>query len=125
MAQFGNKANITPLHKKTRRGLLTNLLMIVFTTAAGFAGGTVYQGGSLMQLIEPAFNLAVSARESVMELTKSCDIKGNVSYNTGVRIYHVPGQRNYNETVISRHRGERWFCTEEEARNSGWRKARR
>ena len=66
MVQFGNKANITPLHKKTRRGVLTNLLMIVFTTAAGFAGGTVYQGGSLMQFIVPVFNLAVSARESVM-----------------------------------------------------------
>jgi len=124
VVQFGNSAKTRPSSKETRRGVLRNILMIVFTTAAGFAGGSVYQGGSLMQFIEPAFNLAVSARETVMELTKSCDIKGNVSYNTGVRIYHVPGQRNYNETVISRHRGEHWFCTEEEARSSGWRKAR-
>lgn len=104
---------------------MTNILFIVFATAVGFAVGSAYQGRSLMQLIEPAFNLADSVRETVMDRTKSCDIKGNVSYNTGVCIYHVPGQRIYNETVISRHRGGRWFCTEEEAQNCGWRKIRR
>lgn len=31
----------------------------------------------------------------------SCDIKGNISINTGERIYHVPGQEHYWETKIS------------------------
>jgi hypothetical protein len=52
-----------------------------------------------------------------------CDIKGNIS-KTGERIYHVLGQRWYDETVISPGKGEFWFCTEAEARANGWRKAR-
>lgn len=54
----------------------------------------------------------------------SCNIKGNISYNTGEKIYHVPGQEYYSETRISLLKGERWFCSEEEARAAGWRKSR-
>jgi hypothetical protein len=50
-------------------------------------------------------------------------VKGNIS-STGERIYHVPGQKVYEETKISSRRGERWFCSEEEARTAGWRKSR-
>lgn len=53
-----------------------------------------------------------------------CNIKGNISYNTGERIYHVPGQQYHNETRISLWKGERWFCSEQEARKAGWRKSR-
>lgn len=53
-----------------------------------------------------------------------CNIKGNVSVATGERIYHVRGQKYYRETVITLSRGERWFCSETEAQQAGWRKAR-
>ena len=49
-------------------------------------------------------------------------IKGNVSFNSGERIYHVPGQEYYGETVINPDYGERWFCSEEEAMDAGWRR---
>lgn len=52
-----------------------------------------------------------------------CEIKGNISMNTGERIFHVPGQEHYSETRISLAHGERWFCSEAEARAAGWRKA--
>ncbi|MWB78826.1 thermonuclease family protein [Pseudooceanicola sp. 216_PA32_1] len=52
-----------------------------------------------------------------------CRIKGNIARD-GERIYHLPGQRYYGETQISRLKGERWFCSEDEARRAGWRKAR-
>jgi endonuclease YncB( thermonuclease family) len=55
----------------------------------------------------------------------NCVIKGNVSINSGERIYHMPGQEFYDETRIQPQHGERWFCTEAEARAAGWRKARR
>jgi endonuclease YncB( thermonuclease family) len=58
-------------------------------------------------------------------LGSACNIKGNISISTGERIYHVPGQEHYDETVISIGKGERWFCSEDEARAAGWRKARR
>ncbi|TIU00979.1 MAG: hypothetical protein E5W55_01625 [Mesorhizobium sp.] len=58
------------------------------------------------------------------ELT-SCNIKGNISYNTGERIYHVPGQEYYSATRINLLKGERWFCSEADARAAGWRRAKR
>jgi hypothetical protein len=54
---------------------------------------------------------------------QECNIKGNVN-TKGERIYHVPGQRYYDDTVIQSSHGERWFCSEAEARAAGWRKAK-
>ncbi|MBB4184268.1 hypothetical protein GGE07_000894 [Sinorhizobium terangae] len=54
----------------------------------------------------------------------SCNIKGNVSIDTGERIFHVPGQRYYSQTKISPQYGERWFCSEFEAWAAGWRKSK-
>lgn len=53
-----------------------------------------------------------------------CAIKGNISAN-GERVYHMPGQRFYERTGINTAQGERWFCSEAQARASGWRPARR
>jgi len=53
----------------------------------------------------------------------ACTIKGNISSNG--RIYHRPGDENYARTNIRVDRGERWFCSEAEARAAGWRGARR
>ena len=50
-----------------------------------------------------------------------CDIKGNISFDTKEKIYHLPGDYFYNEVKISPEYGERWFCTEEDAIRNGWR----
>lgn len=55
---------------------------------------------------------------------KPCNIKGNIS-SGGDRIYHLPGQEHYTQTRILIGKGERWFCSEAEARAAGWRPARR
>ena len=52
-----------------------------------------------------------------------CVIKGNIS-SKGEKIYHMPGQRYYNATIIEPSKGERWFCTEAEALANGWRKSK-
>ena len=52
----------------------------------------------------------------------SCQIKGNIS-RSGERIYHVPGARDYGPTRIDESKGERWFCSEDEARKAGWRRS--
>ena len=51
----------------------------------------------------------------------SCTIKGNIS--SGGKIYHMIGCGSYAKTVIDETKGEKWFCTEQEAINAGWRKA--
>lgn len=53
-----------------------------------------------------------------------CDIKGNISFGSGDKIYHLPGMEYYEQTVINSEYGEKWFCTEEEARANGWRRSR-
>jgi endonuclease YncB( thermonuclease family) len=53
-----------------------------------------------------------------------CKIKGNIS-SKGERIFHVPGQEHYERTRISENKGERWFCTVDDAVGAGWRPAAR
>lgn len=53
-----------------------------------------------------------------------CAIKGNIN-SKGGRIFHVPGQRDYAATVIDTARGERWFCSPEDAKAAGWAPAAR
>lgn len=67
--------------------------------------------------------LLVTAFEGGAVAQDGCNIKGNVS-TKGERIYHVPGQEYYDETVIQSSHGEQWFCSEAEARAAGWRKAK-
>jgi hypothetical protein len=52
-----------------------------------------------------------------------CDIKGNISFDSGEKIYHVAGGEFYSSTTINPEYGERWFCTEVEAVAAGWRKS--
>jgi micrococcal nuclease len=53
----------------------------------------------------------------------NCNIKGNIS-SSGEKIYHMPSQQYYNKTQIDETKGERWFCTENDAVSSGWRKSK-
>ncbi|MEO1788306.1 MAG: thermonuclease family protein [Pseudomonadota bacterium] len=64
-----------------------------------------------------------NAQAPVSAAPEGCAIKGNIS--SGGHIYHMPGQEHYARTQINTARGERWFCSEAEARAAGWRRARR
>jgi len=71
--------------------------------------------------------VAPSARSGTTAATAGsaageCRIKGNVGASG--RVYHLPGSGSYDKTVISASKGERWFCSEEEARAAGWRAPR-
>jgi endonuclease YncB( thermonuclease family) len=57
------------------------------------------------------------------QLAGGCLIKGNIN-SKGEHIYHMPGQKFYDNTVIDESQGERWFCTEDEAIGAGWRKSK-
>jgi hypothetical protein len=60
---------------------------------------------------------------SAPPLRAGCTIKGNIN-SKGDRIYHVPGRGSYAQTEINEAAGERWFCSEDEARQAGWRAPR-
>lgn len=68
---------------------------------------------------------ATESDEELPEVNdRACTIKGNISRG-GEMIYHLPGQQNYTDTVITESAGEQYFCTEAEAISAGWRKALR
>jgi hypothetical protein len=52
---------------------------------------------------------------------KGCAIKGNVSSHG--HIYHMPWSPWYDRITVVEARGERWFCSEDEAQAAGWRPA--
>ena len=49
--------------------------------------------------------------------TRDCRIKGNIN-RSGNKIYHMPGSASYEQT-----NPEQWFCTEQQARDAGFRSA--
>lgn len=61
-------------------------------------------------------------RVAEQQAPAGCPIKGNISRSG--RIYHPPWSPWYDRTKISPERGERWFCSEDEAVASGWRAPR-
>jgi len=71
-----------------------------------------------------ACTLRHKARLKRRKPTESCRIKGEIG-DAGARIYHLPGSDHYERMDIDTTKGERWFCTEAEARAAGWRPDRR
>lgn len=65
-----------------------------------------------------------TAKPPATQQTGACNIKGNIN-SKGEKIYHLPGQQHYADTVISPGKGERWFCSEADAQNAGWRRSKR
>lgn len=68
---------------------------------------------------------ACSSDESNSQDRSDCNIKGNISYNTGEKIYHLPEDQFYDVTEIDESKGEKWFCSEEEAEEAGFRRSER
>lgn len=48
-----------------------------------------------------------------------CPIKGRIT--SGARVYVLPWAPSYEKLRVSRSKGERWFCSEDEARAAGFR----
>lgn len=112
--QFDEEARRKAAARTKRRRLKTTLAALLLTGAAGagyLADDLSSRGLALIQTIRLSSGM-------------DCWIKGNVSIETGERIYHVPGQKYYLQTRVSPRYGERWFCSEADARAAGWRRSR-
>lgn len=51
-------------------------------------------------------------------------IKGNIN-SKGQKIYHTPNSGQYMRVIIEEDKGERYFCSEEEALAAGWAAAKK
>jgi micrococcal nuclease len=90
---------------------------------ATFADKGTQKGNGLLETA----NIARSKKLGVYSLTctqsenlanPKCPIKGNV--NDSDRVYHYPGCKLYNSTLVQLHLGDKWFCTENEALKAGF-----
>ena len=109
-----------------QQGLVDGKVRAVTASIQGAAiplDGVVMFGGLAIAAFEFSrphlSSLFASATQS------ECSIKGNISINSGKKLYHLPGMEDYDSTNIEPVHGERWFCTETEASASGWQKAPR
>jgi endonuclease YncB( thermonuclease family) len=85
--------------------------------AARAAGRGLWQTTFEMPWEYRAHRWEVAAQEA----PEGCPIKGNINRD-GERIYYTPwGSQYYDKTKISLDKGERWFCSEREALDAGWR----
>jgi cold shock CspA family protein len=110
-ASIKGVANVRTKQKTSKQGF--------FKTVSGI--GIVTTIALLTMEFNPSRSPSV-----VTSITKpECKIKGNISINTGNKIYHLPGMEDYESTIIDAAKGERWFCSESEATSHGWTKAPR
>lgn len=71
----------------------------------------------------PAEYRAARWQEAQQAAPSGCPIKGQISGRD--RVYLLPWTDGYERAVVREARGGRWFCSEEEAREAGWRPAQR
>jgi endonuclease YncB( thermonuclease family) len=90
--------------------------------SAQVAGRGLWSGSFELPSDWRADRAAAQVASAPQPPSQDCIIKGNIS-NSG-QIYHQPHNRDYDGTRIDTARGERWFCSPEEAEAAGWRPAR-
>lgn len=122
-AVLGNDSNFA--------GKLMNVFMVplAFCFVGIFISGWLLilddYGAKARESFQPVASSTPSpSPETITPTPKPCLIKGNISFNTGEKIYHVPGSDYYKETVIEKNKGERYFCTQAQAKKAGFRKAK-
>jgi len=121
-----------PLQRKTPTGQSWHQSKRSQKNLIGMALVPIVFGLALISLLRQFNNQEVSTSSPQIpgttinipgELSPTCNIKGNISVNTGKKWYHIPGMEDYDSTTIDTSQGERWFCTETEAIDAGWTKA--
>jgi len=112
---YSESARTQSMHGRQQKRAWLFLLVVAFG---------VWLYASAMSYSSPSSEASSGCPVGCLKAKPGCEIKGNISYRHNERIYHLPGQRWYSRTVIDPRRGERWFCTEQEAIANGWRKAK-
>lgn len=102
---------------------LWNDCMLASPSPSPVSGGTPAEVKSAqtsqLQTTSPQNNIVTTTQAE----SADCAIKGNIS-SSGEKIFHVQGCGSYDKTAIDESKGERWFCSEDEAVSAGWRKAK-
>ena len=106
--------------------LSVNELMLEEGLAVYFKGVTMTKSSLILEQIQDKAKLAGRGVWSSYCETKKegCIIKGNYREASNSRIYHTPDCFNYDKITIKPGTSDRWFCTEDEAEEAGFRKSK-
>lgn len=88
-------------------------------SAARNAKSGVWSG----EIERPSAYRAKRWEEAKRAAPEGCPIKGQVA--SGARVYVLPWSSSYERIKIRASRGERWFCSEKEAIEAGWKPVER
>lgn len=97
--------------------------------AGAFIAPWDWRSRSRQTVVLGALEVPVEAQEVLLSSVSEkdtpiagCVVKGNLNRH-GACIYHLPGGRYYAKTRIDADKGERWFCSAEEAEVAGCRRS--
>ena len=80
------------------------------------------QGCSACTLRHQNMSRRIKDLQAAKAARGDCQIKGDIT-SAGEHLYRRPGERDYEWVWISEAKGERWFCSVDEAEATGWRAA--
>lgn len=110
-----------------KRTIVVVMSLFIFLAACGQLSGDVLTFKTANPGLTLHFRLLPAPPAPAIEpQVIPCDpvIKGNIA-SDGTKIAHSPGQANYDNVVIDEAKGEKLFCTLEQAAAEGWRAAQR
>ena len=90
------------------------------------------QSSQASEILKTAYNGARQAKKGIFSPlcyqeknleNPDCLIKGNIDKAEGDKFYHLPGCPQYSQVIVEKDLGEDWFCSEKEAKDSGFKKA--
>jgi len=110
------------------QGVLVNAKML----SSGLARPD-YTKNSQTEILKAAYREAADAKRGIHSTAckivapkppnSRCVIKGNIDKATWDHLYHLPSCRHYNQIVLDLDLGEQFFCSEDEAKEAGFRLA--
>lgn len=108
-----------------KNDLLINEIMVEEGLAYFFKDKTLMETSLLIEKAQEKAKLTQRGIWSNLCQTKkdNCLIKGNYREASHLRIYHTPDCYNYDKITIKPGTSDRWFCTENEAKQAGFRKS--
>lgn len=93
-------------------------------------GRLEYNPNSQLEKLKAAYKYAKENKQGIFSLgcqlaqpAGECKIKGNIDEDTLKKSYHLTTCRDYDRVKIDQDRGEKFFCTEAQAKAAGYQKA--
>lgn len=121
---FGRQVAFVFLKEGDEAPVMIDKIMLEEGLAQALNGQDPAYGNSLLKAESAAKAAKRGIWSKLCSPPSNCLIKGNYRRDRQTRIYHLPECFNYEKIVIDQEAGDRWFCSETEAKAAGFQKAK-